>query len=179
MRFLLVLLSASLWLAVTRSFAGEAAGAGSVPATVNPSAAHASTARDVAAVRMAEQQRAQAIAGRDIASLRKLISGDYHHVESTGRTRTKTEFLQLLARGEYEWRSYDLQDMEIRMFDQGRAALVMGRFRAEVDASARARELRGRYVRLWVLGPDGWRNTMQQSTEIRPPAAVRESRARP
>ena len=136
--------------------------------------AAASAAAPLAALRAAELQRAQAVASRDVATLRKLISGDYYHVETTGRARTKTEFLQLLARDEFEFRSYEIDDIETRMLDNGKAALVTGRFRAELHGAQR---LRGRFVRMWVLGPDGWRNTMQQSTEIRPLALQRDARA--
>lgn len=132
---------------------------------------------EAAAVRAAEQQRAEAVASRDIAALRKLISGDYYHVESSGRARTKTEFLQLLSRDEYEFRSYEVDNTEIRMLDNGRAAVVTGRFRAEAQDADRPRPLRGRYVRMWVLGPEGWRNAMQQTTEIRPLATPGEARA--
>ena len=135
-------------------------------ATAVPSSGAA--ARALAALRKAEQLRAQAVASRDIATLRKLISGDYYHVETSGRARTKTEFLQALARDEFEFRSYEVLDMEIRMFDSGRAAVVTGRFRAETRGGQRLPEMRGRYVRMWVLGPEGWRNTLQQATEIRP-----------
>lgn len=133
--------------------------------------------RALASLRAAEQRRAQAVASRDVATLRSLISGDYYHVESGGRTRTKTELLQLLARNEFEFRSYDISDMEIRMLDSGRDALVTGRFKAETRGINRPRELRGRFVRLWKMGPEGWRNTMQQSTEIRPAAIQREAGA--
>jgi hypothetical protein len=124
--------------------------------------------------RFAEQRRAQAVANRDATSLRKLISGDYYHVESGGRARTKIEFLQLLSRDQFAFRSYEIDDMEIRLLDNGRAAPVTRRFRAEMQGANR---LRGRYVRSWVLGPDGWRNTMQQSTEIRPLASQRDAKA--
>ena len=128
---------------------------------------------DLASLRAAERQRAEAVASRDVAALRTLISGDYYHVETNGRFRTKTEFLRLLERDVYEFRSYKVDNMEIRLFDGGRAALVAGRFHAEIQVPGRPRELRGRYIRLWSLGPDGWRNTMQQSTEIRPAAPQR------
>ena len=128
------------------------------------------------AVRAAEQRRAQAVSSRDVATLRHLISRDYYHVETRGRARTKTEFLQLLTRDEYEFRSYEVDDSEIRMLDNGQAALVTGRFRAAAQGVDGPRDLRGRYVRMWVLGPEGWRNTMQQTTEIRPLAAQRDLR---
>ncbi|WP_229520518.1 nuclear transport factor 2 family protein [Massilia sp. NP310] len=129
-----------------------------------------------AAVRAAEQRRAQAVSSRDVATLRHLISRDYYHVETRGRARTRTEFLQLLTRDEYEFRSYEVDDTEIRMLDNGQAALVTGRFRAAAQGADGPRDLRGRYVRMWVLGPEGWRNTMQQTTEIRPLAAQRDLR---
>jgi len=160
MRFLSVLLSTLLCLAAFQSAASAAA-------------------PEPAALRAAERQRADAVAARDIATLRKLISGDYYHVETSGRARTKTEFLQLLTRGVFEFRSYEVDDMEIRMLDNGRAALVTGRFRAVTQGANRPREVRGRYVRMWVLGPEGWRNTMQQSTEIRPLAPPREPQPGP
>ncbi len=105
---------------------------------------------------------------------RSSIRPGHHPPESGGRARTKTEFLQLLSRDEFEFRSDEIDDMEIRLPDNGRAALVTGRFRAEMQGANR---LRGRYVRLWVLGPDGWRNPMQQSTEIHPLASQREAQA--
>lgn len=182
MRFLPVLLSALLCLAASQPAAGmtqlsqpgmpKSASAGTAGSGAASGAGAA--AGDLAALRAAEQRRAQAVANRDVASLRKLISGDYYHVETGGRARTKTEFLQLLSRDEFEFRSYEVDDMEIRLLDNGRAALVTGRFRAELQGANR---LRGRYVRMWVLGPDGWRNTVQQSTEIRPLASQREAQA--
>lgn len=172
-------LTALLCLAASQSAAGaapdpmQAGAASAAPAAASPGAQTPA----LAAVRAAEQQRAEAVARRDIATLRTLISGDYYHVETSGRARTKTEFLQVLARGEFEFRSYEVDDMEIRMLDNGRAAVVTGRFRAETQGANRPPALRGRYVRMWVLGPDGWRNTMQQSTEIRPAAVPRETGA--
>lgn len=172
------LLSALLCLAATAPAAARVAfdyaESGATRTVMLASSARA-TAQELAALRAAEQRRAQAVANRDIATLRQLISGNYYHVESTGRARTKTEFLQLLARDAYEFRSYEVGDMEATMIDNGRAALVTGRFKAAMQGPNRSGELRGRYVRMWMLGPDGWRNTMQQTTEIRAPAPQREA----
>ncbi len=176
MRFLLVLLPVLLSALLCLAASQPAAGMTQLPQPGAPTPASAgaagsgagAAAGDLTELRAAEQRRAQAVASRDVASLRKLISGDYYHVETGGRARTKTEFLQLLSRDEFEFRSYEVDDMEIRLLDNGRAALVTGRFRAEMQGPNR---LRGRFVRMWVLGPEGWRNTMQQSTEIRSAAA--------
>lgn len=120
------------------------------------------------ALRDAERRRAVAVAARDVDTLRDIIATDYYHVEPNGRVRTRSEYLQLLARDEYEFRAYTNVSMEIQLLDSGHTAIVRGRFHAELPPSGRAREFRGRYVRVWQLQPDGWRNTMMQSTEIRP-----------
>ncbi|MEW7849879.1 nuclear transport factor 2 family protein [Massilia aurea] len=120
------------------------------------------------ALRDAEQRRAEAIATRDVDALRNVIATDYYHVETNGRVRTRSEFLQLLARDEFEFRSYAIASMEIQLLDSGRSAVIRGRFQADLQQNGRTREFRGRYVRVWQLQADGWRNTMMQSTEIKP-----------
>ena len=123
-----------------------------------------------AGVREAERQRAQALGQRDIDLLRRLISGDYYHVESNGRVRSKTEFLQALARNEFRIPHYGPDDMEINLLDKGSTAIVTGTYRAGVQEPAAGHPVRGRYVRIWTRHPEGWRNSLHQSTQIRPAA---------
>lgn len=132
--------------------------------------------REPARVREAERKRAQAVAGRDVNLLRSLIGGEYYHVESNGRVRSKTEFMQMLARDDFEFRSYDIDDMDVTLLDGGRTAVVTGRILAQVQNPNRPREFRGRFVRIWALQQEGWRNILHQVTEIKPLAAPREAR---
>ena len=122
-----------------------------------------------AGVREAERLRAQALVERDIEALRRLIGGDYYHVESNGRVRTKTEFLQALARDEYRIRNYGVEEMEIRVVGDGGTAIVTGTYRT-VPVDQPGTTLRGRYVRIWTRYPDGWRVALHQGTQIRPVA---------
>lgn len=131
------------------------------PATAN------ATARALAQIRDAERRRAEAVANRDLDAMRRLIGSEYYHVESNGRVRAKTEFLQMLVRDEFEFRSYDTDDVDITLLASGRDAVVTGRFVAHMQSPNRPREFRGRFVRLWTLESDGWRNTLHQSTEIK------------
>lgn len=124
--------------------------------------------KQAAAVREAEQMRAQALARRDIGVLRRLISGDYYHVESNGRVRTKTEFLQALERNEFRILGYGMDDVEIKLVDGGSTAIVTGAYRATFEGLPASQATRGRYVRIWTRHPDGWRNALHQSTGIRP-----------
>lgn len=142
-------------------------------ARASANASGAPSPGDLAALQAAERRRAEAVASRDLNALRTLFSGDYYHVDANGRVRSKTELLQLLARNEFEFRSYEISDVETRMFDNGRVALVTGRLHANQLWEGRLRDFRGRFVRMWTLTPDGWRNTMHQSTEIRPAMASR------
>lgn len=135
--------------------------------------ANSSAAGDLSSLLAAERLRADAVAARDQAALRKLFSGDYYHVDTNGRVRSKTELLQLLARNEFEFRSYEISDVETRLFENGRVAMVTGRLHANQLLQGQVRDFRGRFVRMWTLTPDGWRNTMHQSTEIKPAIAAR------
>lgn len=153
-----------------------AAIASSIPATSANRTLQA-TNGDIAAVRNAESLRAQAVAKRDVTALRGLLGGVYYHVETNGRVRSKTEFLQLLTRDEYEFRSYGVNEMEVTLHDNGRTAIVTGRLTAQTRGVIRPEEWRGRYVRVWSRQGDGWRNTLHQSTEIRPLSLPREAQA--
>ncbi|MBQ5947027.1 nuclear transport factor 2 family protein [Massilia sp. ST3] len=162
------LFAAALACSPARAF--DAARAG-VAATASP--------LDSSAVRDAERKRAAAVSNRDIGTLRLLIGGEYYHVESNGRARTKTEFLQALARDDFKLSGYGVDDMEITLLGSGRAAVVTGRFHARMQVTDTVRQFRGRYVRVWTLYPEGWRNTLHQSTEIRPAGTAPDKRALP
>jgi len=136
-----------------------------------PAAADAPARAAANGVREAERQRTQALNGRDIELLRRLIGGNYHHVETNGRLRTKTEFLQALARDEYRIRNYEVENMDIEMADNGGMAIVTGTYRASRQDTANTQPVRGRYVRVWTREADGWRNALHQGTEIRTAAA--------
>ena len=138
---------------------GSASAAGVARASVPASA--------IGSVKAAEALRAEAVAKRDVNALRRLIGGEYYHVETNGRVRSKTEFLQQVGRDEYEFHSYAVDDMEIRLAADGRSAIVTGRQVARTRADGRPEQWRGRYLRIWVRDGDGWRNTLHQGTEIR------------
>lgn len=114
-----------------------------------------------------ERQRANAILRRDIPTLRTLMDRQYSHVESRGRARSKTELLTALDRGAFSFRVYENETTEIQLLGGGDAALVTGVFRS-VQATPVVKHFRGRYARIWVRQPDGWKNTYHQATEIRP-----------
>ncbi|KFI05653.1 nuclear transport factor 2 family protein [Massilia sp. BSC265] len=146
----------------------------SVPAAASNTPAQSATA----GVREAERQRALALNERDIELLRRLIGGNYRHIETNGRLRSKTEFLQALARDEYRIRDYALEDMKVEILDND-VAIVTGTWRAARLDLGQPVPSRGRYVRVWTRHPEGWRIALHQGTEIRTAAqpARQETRA--
>lgn len=114
-----------------------------------------------------ERQRIGAILRRDVQVLRTLMDRQYYHVESRGRLRSKTELLTAIERNDIQFRLYEAESTDVQLLDSGATAIVTGIFRSQ-QAGAGARQYRGRYVRVWVRQPDGWKNTFHQSTEIRP-----------
>lgn len=111
-----------------------------------------------------EKQRADAILRRDIGALRKLMDRYYRHVESRGRVRSKTDLLTALERNEFRFQMYENESTEIQVLNGGKTAVVAGIFKSR---QAGRNLFRGRYVRIWVEEPDGWKNTFHQATEIR------------
>lgn len=156
----------SIWAAAALGAAPVAAQSRATNAVSSPAAATA-MARTLVQVRDAERRRADAVANRDVDAMRRLIGGEYYHVESNGRVRAKTEFLQMLLRNEFEFQSYETDDVDITLLGTGRDAVVTGRFVAQAQSPHRPREFRGRFVRLWTLEGDTWRNALHQSTEIK------------
>jgi len=120
-----------------------------------------------AAVAALERQRAVAFQRRDIAALRSLMDRQYYHVESRGRARSKTELLTALEHDGLRVRNYEIESSEIQLLGDGRTALVTGTFRTLMEGPP-PKPFRGRFARLWVHQPDGWKNTFHQATEIRP-----------
>jgi hypothetical protein len=113
-----------------------------------------------------ERRRADAIVRRDIASLRLLMDRQYHHIDSRGRVRSKTELLTLLERDAFRFRVYEIESTEVQALGGG-TALVTGTLRT-LQAGASAKPFRGRFAHLWVRQPDGWKNSFHQVTGIRP-----------
>lgn len=121
------------------------------------------------ALRNAETQREDAMARGDVELLKSLFSDYYYHVESNGRVRSKTQLLKAVQRGELKFSSYKVDDVEIRL--GGLVAVTIGRFTVTREEGRDKRQYSGRFMRVWERDGNRWRNTMHQSTELRPAAA--------
>ena len=141
-------------------------GAASATGSQNDRPGAAAASEIQAALVTLERQRASAILRGDIPALRTLMDRHYYHVESRGRVRSKTELLTAIEREDIQFRVYETESTDVQVLDGGVAAIVTGIFRSQLAAQG-AKPFRGRYVRVWVRQPDGWKNTFHQTTEIR------------
>ncbi|WP_288381754.1 nuclear transport factor 2 family protein [uncultured Massilia sp.] len=140
-----------------------------VAASMPPQAMKADTlVQDILDV---ERKRMEAVTGGDVETLKRLISRQYYHVESNGRLRTRTAFLQAVAEHTFSTGNYQIDDSEVQVAPDGGSAVVVGTFNA-VSKAADARRIRAHYVRVWVRQGASWVNTVHQSTEITPAGAA-------
>jgi hypothetical protein len=123
------------------------------------------SARQIAEVLSLEQLRTRAIAQKDVTVLKSLIGPTYCHIDSSGRLRTKTDFILSIERGEFNSAKYTIDSAEVEI--NGTVALVRGIFTVEKGDGNTVERYSGRYVRVWTNTAGRWMNTMQQATRIR------------
>lgn len=116
-----------------------------------------------------EKIRESAMARGDITLLKSLFSDYYYHVESNGRVRSKTQLLLSMQRGEFEFQSYTVDEVEVRL--SGVTAITIGRFTVTREVGLEQKKYSGRFMRVWERDGNRWRNTMHQATEVKPAAA--------
>lgn len=104
----------------------------------------------------------------DVTLLKSLFSEYYYHVESNGRVRSKTQLLLSVQRGEFKFLSYKVDEIEVRL--TGLVAVATGRFTVTREVGPDKRHYTGRFIRIWEHDGNRWRNTMHQSTEVKPVA---------
>lgn len=121
-----------------------------------------------AAIVNAERSRADAVLRRDVAALRATLGREYYHIDSNGRSRSKTDFLQAIERDNTGQLSYELGNVEVFAAGDGSTVYVAGSYLGRATEGTPTRQTRGRFVRVWVLQNDQWKNTLHQATQILP-----------
>lgn len=112
-----------------------------------------------------EAERARAIVGADVATLRALTAETYVHIDAGGRRRNRAEFLNGLDPRCGRFHSYDLLETEVTV--HGSVAVVLGVFQNAFEApDGRVTSRRARHQRVWVRSGEGWRNLTHQATAI-------------
>ena len=120
---------------------------------------------DRRAVAALEALRAAAIVSADTDTLAAMTDADYVHVETSGRVRTKQDFLETLRSGPGRFERYDVRENVIRLY--GDAAVVTGVFEnAYRAASGQCTVKTARHIRVYVRRAGRWMNVSHQATAL-------------
>jgi ketosteroid isomerase-like protein len=120
---------------------------------------------EVEEVLAVEATRVRALLNADIATLDQITAQDYIHVESNGRRRSKTEFLDGLARSEYRFENFVIDENSVRII--GPVAIVTGRYHNDIRSREGLQPTKyARHIRVYVKNDGLWRNVAHQATQI-------------
>jgi hypothetical protein len=112
-----------------------------------------------------DKARADALVRADVEMLRRVMSEDYTHVESTGRMRDKTDFLEGLRRGDYRFESFVIDENQVRFF--GNTAIVTGSYHNDIRTPVGLMPTKyARHLRVYVRRDSTWQNVAHQATEV-------------
>ena len=112
-----------------------------------------------------EEERLRALLEKDMGALEKMLSEDLIHTESSGKVRSKSEFLEDFKKREFEFESFVIEENIVRLY--GNTAVVAGRYTNRVRYPGDVRPLKhARHLRVYVKGDEGWKLVAHQATEL-------------
>ena len=117
------------------------------------------------AVAAVEQRRIDALLTSDIHALDEMIDAQCTHIESNGTSRTKAAFLDEVAKREFSFDLFEIEENHIRIF--GEAAVVTGTYRNIVRVRGNPNPVKhARHLRVYVNRSGSWKLVAHQATEI-------------
>ena len=121
------------------------------------------------AVVAVEQRRIDALIASDINALDEIIDAQCFHVESNGTSRTKATFLEDVAKQEFSFDLFEIEENHIRIF--GETAVVAGTYRNIVRVRGNPNLVKhARHLRVYANRGGSWKLVAHQATEIAPRA---------
>jgi ketosteroid isomerase-like protein len=121
------------------------------------------------AVAAVEQRRIDALITSDITVLDAIIDEHCTHIESNGTSRTKAAFLADVAKREFSFDLFKIEENHIRIF--GDTAVVAGSYRNIVRVRGNPHPVKhARHLRVYVNRGGSWKLVAHQATEIVPRA---------
>jgi hypothetical protein len=119
------------------------------------------------AVAAVEQRRIDALIASDINALDEIIDEHCTHIESNGTLRTKAAFLEDVAKQEFSFDLFEIEENHIRIF--GETAVVAGTYRNIVRVRGNPNAMKhARHLRVYVNRGGSWKLVAHQATEIAP-----------
>ena len=101
----------------------------------------------------------------DITALDEIIEEYCTHIESNGISRTKAAFLEDVAKREFSFDLFEIEENHIRIF--GETAVVAGTYRNIVRVRGTPHPVKhARHLRVYVNRDGSWKLVAHQATEI-------------
>lgn len=112
-----------------------------------------------------EQRRVEALLAGDATTLDEITDDDCTHIESTGASRTKADFLRDLKARVFSFDMFEIEANHIRLF--GDSAVVTGRYRNIVRKQGVAGAIKyAHHIRVYAKRNGVWKLVAHQATEI-------------
>lgn len=120
-------------------------------------------------IAVADRVRIAALLGRERKALDEILSDQLVYVHSSGREETKELYIDRVAKGEYDYRSFvitrrDLHVLNDMVFDNGDSEI-------DIVVNGNLREIAGRYLMVWKKEQGRWRLFRFHSAPIPRPGA--------
>src|SRR6516225_6943032 len=119
------------------------------------------------AVAAIEQYRIDALIVADTNTLNEIMDEQCTHIESNGTSRTKAAFLEDVAKREFSFDLFEIEENHVRIF--GDTAIVAGTYRNIVRVRGNPNPVKhARHLRVYVNRGGSWELVAHQATEIAP-----------
>ena len=100
----------------------------------------------------------------DVAALDRIIADDWVCIDNTGLVITKSELLRRVASSTSFLDPYTFDEIALHKFEE--AAIVIGRLSGQMRDSDGVRDVKQRYMRVYVKRNERWQAVATQVTKI-------------
>ena len=111
-----------------------------------------------------EQERIQALLDVDMPTLNAIYADDFFYNVASGQSVSKAEYLPRYESGDIKINVAESESRDIRVY--GNTALVNGIVHVNATISGDRRDLRLRYLNVWMKRATGWVLVARQATNI-------------
>jgi len=108
----------------------------------------------------------RAIVRKDRAAVEANMAEDFRHIDGSGNTAAKAEFLENILSADLEIDPYSVEDFDLRIY--GDVALLCGRTRMTGRYQGKMFTSHYRYIDTYVLRDGKWRVVSVQITKMQP-----------
>lgn len=103
----------------------------------------------------------------DVATVSKLITGDYTIVDETGQIWDRATFLKVVGDRSHTWMANDPSDVTVKSYN-GDCAVLTGLLHIKFSKGGKIHDLTDRFTDVWVKDGANWRYVQGQATLYKP-----------